>query len=408
MSGIIDAIVNGLASVIKFFAMLGGNNTAIGIILFTIVIKLLLLPLTLKAIRSGRAMQQLQPFIKEINEKYKVKPGEKLPQDKAQKKQVEVMALYTEYGVNPGASCLPILIQIPIFFAVYAAVTTSIGSSDPALRLIQNAWGQFAPQSQMTALQSQASISNTGLFWFSDLTLPDPLFILPIIMVVFQFLTQRMAMPVGGGADDQQRQINKIMQWMPLIFGFTALNFPSGPVLYWATTSVFSFVQQYFVTGWGSLRDIPGLGFLPEKKLPAMTLKKREPTDKPVKPGLFQRLMENQERMQSDVATRNNSAADAGSEKIVESLPEPQVEAGVWSDEKPANNFGRKTKSSESTKVVKKESLPPGSSEVRIRNQEDAIRQAYQNNKQRPPKKNSSVADGWAGVTPSRKKKSDE
>jgi len=141
---IIGAIVGGLASVINFFATIGGDNTAIGIILFTVSIRLLLLPLTLKAVRSSRAMQQLQPLIKEINEKYKTKAGERLSAEKSQKKQQEIMALYSEYSVNPAAGCLPIVIQIPIFFAVYAAVTKSIGSTDPALRLIQDAWGNFA------------------------------------------------------------------------------------------------------------------------------------------------------------------------------------------------------------------------------------------------------------------------
>lgn len=379
MGQFIDAIVGGLAAVIKFFATIGGGNTAVGIILFTISIRLLLLPLTLKSVRSSRAMQQLQPYIKEINERYKTKAGERLAPEKAQKKQAEIMALYSEYSVNPAAGCLPILIQIPIFFAVYAAVTRSIGSTDPAVQLVQHTWGQFAPESLKAAAEAQ--LANQGLLWFHDLTKPDPIYVLPVMMVLFQFMTQRMTMPKGGGADEQQKRMNSIMQWMPLIFGFTALNFPAGPVLYWVTTSIFSTVQQYFITGWGSLSDIPGLGFLPVKEIPKINLKKRDPNDKPAKPGLMQRLAESQSKLQ-DEKTRQatGAAADASGDK---------VESTTAVVEEAPNNFGRKTNVNKNGGVIR--SAEPGRplSETRAAKQEDAIRQAYQNLNRRPPKKSS-------------------
>jgi len=205
-------------------------------------------------------------------------------------------------------------------------------------------------------------------------------------MVVFQFMTQKMAIPKGGGADDQQRRINGIMQWMPLIFGFTALNFPAGPVIYWVTTSIFSTVQQYFITGWASLTDIPGLGFLPVKPLPKVELKKRSETGKPAKPSLMQRLAENQERVRTQQGEKSLPAADAGSDTSSD-----KVEASE--EVKPKNNFGRKTEGiNESLRTsgsIKKtvDSSPAPRSEVRAANQEDAIRQAYQNLNRRPPKK---------------------
>jgi YidC/Oxa1 family membrane protein insertase len=387
----IDAIVNGLASVIKFFAAIGGGNTAIGIILFTIAIRLLLLPLTLKSVRSSRAMQQLQPYIKEINDRYKTKAGERLAPEKAQKKQAEIMALYSEYSVNPAAGCLPIIIQIPIFFAVYAAVTRSIGTTDPAVQFIQHAWGVFAPGS--IAAADAAQLANQGLFWFHDLTKPDPYYILPVMMVVFQFLTQRMTIPKGGGADEQQKKMNKIMQYMPLIFGFTALNFPTGPVVYWVTTSIFSAVQQYFITGFGSLTDVPGLGFLPVKELPKITLKKRDPNDKPAKPGLMQRLAETQSRVQAEsTAKRSEGAADASGDKL-------DTETVV--DEAPVtNNFGRKSSVNAASKnggVLKNPEQSGRLTETRAAKQEDAIRQAYQNLNRRPPKKTGGAGTGSSG-----------
>ncbi len=409
MGQIIDAIVGGMAGLIKVFATIGGGNTAIGIILFTITIRFLLLPLTLKSLRSSRAMQQLQPMIKEINERYKTKAGERLSQEKSAKKQQEIMALYSEYSVNPAAGCLPILIQIPIFFAVYAAVTKSIGSTDPALNLIQNAWNQFAPLAD--ASSREAALANTGLFWFHDLTRADPFYILPVLMVLFQFMTQKMAIPKGGGADEQQRRINGIMQYMPLIFGFTALNFPAGPVLYWVATSIFSTIQQYLITGWGSLSDIPGLSFLPVKPIKTITLKKRADTGKPARAGFMQRMMESQERIKSEAATSSaTTAADAGSDSLT---------AGEENSATPVrNNFGRKSgiaqdnlrTSGSVRKLTEGGAVTPTNSETRALNQEEAIRQAYKNLNRRPPKKNSETtssgpaANGATNPNPRKKK----
>ncbi|HEX2912623.1 MAG TPA: YidC/Oxa1 family membrane protein insertase [Chloroflexia bacterium] len=396
MGQIWDAIVNLLAGVIQFFATIGGGYTALGIILFTIAIRLLLLPLTLKAVRSSRAMQQLQPMIKEINERYKTKAGERLSPEKSQKKQAEIMALYSEYSVNPAAGCLPVLIQIPIFFAVYGAVTKSIASTDPAMNLVQHAWGTVAPAAADALKSSALANTHDGFLWIPSLGTPDPIYVLPILMMIGQFMTQRMAMPKGGGADEQQRRINGIMQWMPLIFGFTALNFPSGPVLYWVTTSVFSTVQQFFITGWGSLSDIPGLGWLPQREIKKIELKKRDP-NKPVKPGLMQRLAENQERMQAQVqATKTaNTSADAGSNT--------EVIEGEIAPAKPT--FGRKVNPESTTlrtsgSIRKSADEGVARSETRAANQEEAIRQAYQNLNRRPPKKNGpATGTGGPGTT---------
>jgi len=238
-----------LVFTIEVFASIGGGNVAIGIIGFTISLRLLLLPLTLGSMRSNRAMQELQPLIKEINKRYETKPGQRLSREKEKtaQKQQEVMALYREHGVNPAAGCLPVAIQIPIVFAVDGAVS-SLASS-------------FA---SVTGLA--ANNSRDGILWLTSLARPDPLFVLPILMMLFQFMTTRMSIPRGGGADGQQRWLNSIMQFTPLIFGFFAFQFPAGPVIYWVTTSLFSLVLQFFITGWGSLADLPGLKFLPEKK----------------------------------------------------------------------------------------------------------------------------------------------
>ncbi len=363
-------IEQAMASVIKLFASIGGGNTAIGIILFTIFVRVCLLPLTLKSVRSSRSMQQLQPLIKEINKRYETKAGQRLSQEKTAQKQQEVMALYKEYSVNPAAGCLPVFIQIPIFFAVYGAVNIVVGKADPLLNYLQHSWGVFSADA--AAQYGELLKANQGILWLNDLTKPDPLYILPVLMMIFQFMTTRMSMPRGGGADDQQRRINGIMQWTPLIFGFTAFQFPVGPVIYWVTTSIFSTVQQFFITGWGSLAGLPGLGFLPEKKIKQMELKKRDP-NKPGKKSLMERLAENQDRLQTEQKSKLGTAsADASGEEA--EVPEA-----------PKSNFGRKASSLESrppsTDNGVRTSLNGGNPEINKRTQ------AYNQLNQRPPKK---------------------
>ncbi|MEI6044282.1 MAG: YidC/Oxa1 family membrane protein insertase [Chloroflexota bacterium] len=366
-----DSFIQLFASVIKFFAEIVGGNTAIGIIVFTIVVRTALLPLTLKSVRSNRAMQQLQPLIKEINKGYTGKQS----QEKTTEKQQKIMALYREYNVNPAAGCLPIVIQLPIFFAVYGAVSSVAGKVDPLMSYVQHTWNIFSPQAK--TLADQAILTNRGILWINDLTLPDPTNILPIMMMVLQFMTTRMTIPRGGGADEQQRNINRIMQWTPLIFGLTALGFPVGSVIYWVTSSIFSVLQQYFITGWGSLADLPGLGFLPEKKLKTMELKKRDPNE-PRKKTMMERLAENSERIQAE---RTSTASADGSNELEE--------------EAPRNNFGRKSggfdgRSNTSSKATSSNSVE----------NTRKVQNAYNQLNRRPPKKS-----GGSGSNGTKKKK---
>lgn len=387
MGDLWNSIIRAFADVIKFFATIGGGNTAIGIILFTVAVRLALLPLTLKSVRSNRAMQQLQPLIKEINKRYETKAGQRLDPEKANKKQMEIMALYKEYNVNPAAGCLPVAIQIPIFFAVYGAVSSVAGKVDPLMGYVQHAWNQFSPDA--LALANQQILSNKGILWLNDLTQPDPLFILPVLMVILQFMTTRMTIPRGGGADEQQRRINGIMQWTPLIFGFTALQFPVGPVIYWVTSALFSVVQQYFITGWGSLADLPGLSFLPEKKLPVVQLKRRDPSE-PQKKSFMERLSENQSRLETERRA-----------KLGEPSPETASASadGSVESEAPKNNFGRKTGGFESRSASTNgsngsaaRSSNGSSAESSSRN----VQSAYNQLNRRPPKKTGGSGSGSA------------
>ena len=144
------------------------------------------------------------------------------------------MALYRQYSVNPMAGCLPMLIQIPIFFGLYRAIASSLRQGSRTLGV----WTE-------------------SFLWLPDLGEPDPYKILPILAGVFQFVQTKMMRPADQGkiTDPQQAMMNTMMNFMPLMVVFFGWNFASGAVLYWVTQSVYTVVQQWFITGWGSLKD---------------------------------------------------------------------------------------------------------------------------------------------------------
>ena len=179
-------------------------NYGVAIIILTILVKLIFWPLGNISYRSMKGMQKLQPQMKKLQEKYK--------DDKA-KLQQETMALYRANKVNPMSGCFPMLIQLPVFFGLYRALLYSI-----ELR--------HAP----------------FVFWIQDLSAKDPYYITPIVMGATMFLQQKMS-PQPGGNEMQA----KMMMWMPVVFTFLFLNFPSGLVIYWLFNNILSIGQQYYI-----------------------------------------------------------------------------------------------------------------------------------------------------------------
>lgn len=226
------------------------HNAGLGIILFTIIIKTILLPLTIKSTRSSRAMQELQPKIKELQKKY--------GGDRA-KVQAETMKLYSQYKVNPMSGCLPMLVQMPIFFGVYRAVLhLSEGKSTVDASVY---WEQ--------SFLWMHSFTNAAGMTVGGLARPDPYHILPILAGVLQFVQAKMVKPAGQGksSDPQQAMMNSLMNFMPLTVVLFGWNFAAGPVLYWVTQSGYSVIQQWLITGWGSMKDwFPWLPEMPEEK----------------------------------------------------------------------------------------------------------------------------------------------
>lgn len=207
-----NIISNALGHVLRIIFELV-QNYGLSIILFTIVVKVLLLPLTIKQTKSTKAMQDIQPKILEIQTKYK---------DKPEKQQQEIMKIYTEAKINPLAGCLPLLIQMPILIALFSVLREPV------------TYGVFVDQAQF-------STAAKGFLWIKDLTTPDV--ILAVLSGATTFLMQTLMMP----KDQQQgsmKMMTYVMSAMMLFWGF---SFPAGLTLYWTIGNVFAIAQHYLI-----------------------------------------------------------------------------------------------------------------------------------------------------------------
>ncbi len=245
---------NVLLTFYTFFSSIGLPGSAgLAIILFTVLARLIILPLTLKSLQSTRKMQEIQPQIKEIQRKYG-KDQQKVTE--------ETMKLYKEYKINPAGGCLPMLFQFPIFIGVYQAVL-HLTQSSPAGHAVGKMVDVLATNgvnvgNLLTQSVGQSQLAGQFL-WLKDLGQPDPLYILGVLSVIFQLIVQLMATP--RVQDSQQKAMSQSMLVLPLMFGYLGFTFPSGAVLYWVIGSVLSMIQQYVISGWGSLANY--LTFLP-------------------------------------------------------------------------------------------------------------------------------------------------
>ncbi len=202
------------------------------IIVFTLVIKLVTLPLAVRQISSTKKMQELQPELQALQKKY-AGDKERLAQ--------EQMKLYKEGGANPVGGCIPSLIQLPVWIGLYQALISL----------------------------AHAGVLTGGFLWISDLSYPNTqvgtqwlwpggsawagwgnlaaYLVLPVLTVVTQLVTQKLMTPTAG--DQTQGAMNSAMMFMPFMFGFFALTFPSGLALYWVTNNLFTMIQQYALGG---------------------------------------------------------------------------------------------------------------------------------------------------------------
>jgi YidC/Oxa1 family membrane protein insertase len=202
-------------------------NYGVAIILLTVVVKIVLYPLTKKSFESSAKMSALSPKMKEIQDKYKNNP---------QKLNAELAALYKREGVSPLSGCFPILLQMPIFFALYGLLNSffelrGAGFLEPWIKDLSqpdSIWN-FAPTSI--------------LFIGSDIRL------LPILMAVTQIISSKLMQPAGssGGSSQQQSQMKMMTYAMPVIFLFVLYDVSSGLLLYWTMTNILSIGQQLYI-----------------------------------------------------------------------------------------------------------------------------------------------------------------
>jgi YidC/Oxa1 family membrane protein insertase len=215
------------------------NNMGIAIIAFTVLVRLITLPLTLKQIRQMRAMTLLQPKMREIQERYSG--------DRARISQ-ETMRMYRESGVSPLGCLGPLVIQMPILIGLFRVLIQTLYTSPDDLVGLSNklySWITFVPIHQAAPL-------NPNFLWMS-LAEPDPTnFILPVLVAASTWVQQKMTMTPS--VDPRQQSTQNMMLWMmPIFLGVFSLGWPSGLPLYWIVSNVIGVTIQYFITGWGPL-----------------------------------------------------------------------------------------------------------------------------------------------------------
>jgi len=195
------------------------GNFGVAIILLTVLSKVLFYPLTVKSMRSMRAMQTLQPQINALRSKYKSDP---------QRLQKETLELYRKHKVNPAGGCLPMIAQVPIFYGLYLALSVSVELQGAAFLCVGRT-PDWVP-----------GLGGTHL-WICDLASQDPTYLLPILMGATMFMQQKMT-PVAG--DPRQA---KMMLVMPFVFTFMFINLPAGLVLYWTVSNILQILQQWYM-----------------------------------------------------------------------------------------------------------------------------------------------------------------
>ncbi|HEX8917889.1 MAG TPA: YidC/Oxa1 family membrane protein insertase [Chloroflexota bacterium] len=232
----------------------GVGNAGIGIILFTLFIRLVLSPLQITQLRSSRSMQRLQPMIADLRKKH--------GKDRVALQQA-TMELYKEHNVNPAMGCLPTIVQFPILIGLFYALM-HLGSTLPARNKFPDKCGSWVVHNSTQWYAHCYAVSGVSktvhvydlfhaqFLWLSNgLGQPDPLFILPILAGVTQWIQSRMMLT--NSTDPQQQMMNNMMNFVPFMIVFFALRYASGLSLYWVTSTLIAIVIQYQITGLGLL-----------------------------------------------------------------------------------------------------------------------------------------------------------
>ena len=236
--------IDPLMNVLVLFNNIFFSQFGIAIIMFTILMRVVTLPLTIRQFKSSLAMQSIQPKMAELQKKYK----------DPKRRQEETIKLYREAGVNPAGCILPMVVQLPIWIALYRALIIMVGGT---------------PESQIGLsghLYSWSYLNNAvpleqNFLWL-DLGQSDSTFILPILVGVTTYIQQKLTTSTTTATTPQQQQMTSMMSWMmPLMFVWITLSVPSGLGIYWVVSNLASFVVSIFVYGrkfhWRQLLPMP-------------------------------------------------------------------------------------------------------------------------------------------------------
>ncbi|MGI6226987.1 MAG: YidC/Oxa1 family membrane protein insertase [Peptococcales bacterium] len=206
-------LVDGINSVITFLynftSTIGFPSYALAIIFLTILLKIALYPLSVKQMESMKGMQVIQPKVQEIQKKYK---NDKEKMNKA------IMELYQEHNINPAAGCLPLLVQMPILIGLFTALRDY--AFEPA--------------------------AHAKFFWISNLSQPDPYYILPVLVAAATFLQSKISTPQTGNSATNSTT-TMMLYFMPLFIGYISMKFAAGLALYWVVFNLLSALQQYLI-----------------------------------------------------------------------------------------------------------------------------------------------------------------
>jgi YidC/Oxa1 family membrane protein insertase len=253
----VAVLLVGIHGGLRHVPLISGNSWSwsLSIVFLTIAMRLVLFPVFVKQIRTQRAMQVLQPKMKELQAKYK-NDKEKLNQ--------EMMALWKEHGANPLSGCLPLLLQIPIFISLFHTLrdikATCVKGAGGVCTYVYKGTPGFSEANVRSAAHARILGAPIAAKFTSSTAFLAPLngshtatkilcLVLTVIMGATTFITQRQLMARNGpAANDQAAQTQKIMLYVfPLVFLFYGFKFPIGVLLYWLTTNVWSMVQQRVV-----------------------------------------------------------------------------------------------------------------------------------------------------------------
>ena len=214
---VFSPVVNILGAALLYFHQTLGAPWWLSIVMLTVIVRGLLFPLTVKQVKSMRAMQDLKPEMDRVRAQYR---------DNVQKQREELAKVYQERGVNPLGGCLPILVQIPIFIGIFYVIRQFGGTP-----------GRTEPQ--------YPSFTEGGILWFQNLSQADPTYLLPIISAV----TMLAAMEITSkNVDPQQRWL---MRLLPIGFTVFLLYFPAGLFVYWITSNLVTLIQNYVIYNHG-------------------------------------------------------------------------------------------------------------------------------------------------------------